>query len=170
MKSDRSRPRTTSGRRSAAAGRPRVRHASQVAGLGADLRKRWHSALSTLDDRQRELQRQLGTLRRGRLNPAGFSEGLQAVGRRLDRERRKATHELEKTLSALQARFREQRTVLAARMEQTLRRTLAAFDMPSRQEVTVLTRRVEQLSRKIDRLPATPRARGNGRRRTRARA
>jgi poly(hydroxyalkanoate) granule associated protein phasin len=168
MKTDRPRPRTASRRRSPATGRPRARPTGRIVGLGADLRKRWQAALAALDERQRELQRQLGALRRGRLNPGSLSEGLQAVRLRLDRERRKATHDLEKTLSALQARFREQRSLFADRMEETLRRTLAAFDVPSRQEVTILIRRVEQLSRKIDRLPPT--AKTPGRRRTRARA
>jgi hypothetical protein len=89
-------------------------------------------------------------LQRNRIGTKDAATVVKDVKALVTRERKKAARQLEVRLTALQARARKERQVVARMANAAAQSALAAFNVPSRREVQDLTRKVDQLSRKID--------------------
>jgi len=131
--------------RKARAGQVRLRTA------GTRIRKTWDAAVEAVTSAEAEAERQLRLLlARNRIDPAEARAALAAVRKRVDKERRKASRELDVRIAALQGRLRQERKNLVRLVDEAIRGTLGALNVPSRHEVSELTRKVDELSRKID--------------------
>jgi hypothetical protein len=136
-------------------GRPAGAAAGTAAGsAGEVLRDTWHSALVALTTAEQEVAKQVRQLlKRNRIQSRDAAGVLRELASRAEVERR---------LSTLQSRMKEERKVVGKAMDEAVTGALARLNIPSRREVTELTRKVDQLGAKIDdfRKRAARRARG----------
>jgi hypothetical protein len=146
-------------------------HPRAGSGRGLDaatrrIRETWAATVDALGSAEAEAERQLRLLlARNRIKPADARTALAAFRARVQKERRKASHEIDTRLSALQVRLRQEGRNLGRVLDDAVRGTLVALNIPSRREVSELTRKVDELTRKIDvyrRSPARPARRRSG--------
>ena len=117
------------------------------------LRGAWDETVAVLAAAPHRLERQVeGLLKKNRLGRKDAAALLRELRQRTERERKKATKELQAGLARFQTRVEHERKSLGRTVEHGVRSALAAFDIPSRREVSFLTTKVQELSRKIDRL------------------
>jgi poly(hydroxyalkanoate) granule associated protein phasin len=122
-----------------------------VQGARTRIRQTWDAAVEAVTTAEAEAERQLRQLlARKRIKPADARAALATLRKRVEKERRKATRQLEARMTTLQARLRQERSNLVRAVDQAVKGTLVALDIPSRHEVSELTRKVDELSRKID--------------------
>jgi polyhydroxyalkanoate synthesis regulator phasin len=116
------------------------------------LRDTWYATLGALTSAEENLEKQIRRLlKRNRINTSDASAMLKDLGALVGRERRKALHELDARLKAVQTRLRKERKQVSRSVQEAVQATLAAVNIPSRHEVQELTRKVDELTRKIDR-------------------
>jgi len=115
------------------------------------LRETWAATVDALGSAEAEAERQLRQLlARNRIKPADARTALLAFRARVQKERHRASREIDARLSALQVRLRHEGHNLGRALDQAVRGTLAALNIPSRREVSELTHKVDELTRKID--------------------
>jgi polyhydroxyalkanoate synthesis regulator phasin len=117
------------------------------------LREAWGVAVERLSAAEAQVEKQVQRImKRSKIDPREAKSMLAYLGTRLDRERRKATKDVEARLKTLQARVKKERKAATKLVHEGVQQALAALNIPSRREVSELTGKVEELSRKIDAL------------------
>jgi hypothetical protein len=118
---------------------------------GEVLRSTWNATLEALVSAESEVEHQVKLLmKKNRLGSKDAQAVLLKLGKRMQRERKRALKELESRARSLQDRLQRERKVLGRMIHETVEGTLASLNIPSRAEVARLTHKVEELSRKID--------------------
>ena len=126
--------------------------ATQARRARTRIEKTWKETRAALSSAEATVEKRVkGLAKRSGVDTRQAVATLQAWGKRLERERRKALKQVEGRLAVLQTRARKEQRSLTRTVDAAVQRTLAALNIPSRQEVHELTRRVEDLSRKVDR-------------------
>jgi polyhydroxyalkanoate synthesis regulator phasin len=121
-------------------------------GAAERLRQTWTSTVEAITAAESDLEKQIkALLHRNKISTKDASAMFKDLSALVSRERKKALRDLEKRMSAIQARAVKQRKVVGAAVDDAVQGTLARFNLPTRHEVRELTRKVDELSRKIDR-------------------
>jgi len=119
---------------------------------GERLRQTWNSTIEAITAAESDLEKQVKTvLHRNKISTKDASAMFKDLSALVGRERKKALHDLETRLGAIQAKAVKQRKAVGAVVDDALQNALARFNLPTREEVRELTRKVDDLSRKIDR-------------------
>jgi hypothetical protein len=147
--------------REAARARKAAREAAQASGQAAAalFRDRWRAAVGALSAAEAQVGRQVQAFLKenSRKSPATTAT-VRDLGRRLDKERKKASRNLDVRLTALQKRVAKDSQALGRSAEQAVERALGALNIPSRADVARLTHKVDELARRLDvRRPARKR-------------
>lgn len=135
--------------------RKAAREATEATGSAAAalFRDRWQAALAALSAAETQVGKQVKALMKEKhLTGRDASAALRDLGKRLEKERRKAARGLDARLGVLQARVVKEGRALGRSAEGGVERALGALNIPSRQDIGRLTRKVEELSKKVDAL------------------
>lgn len=125
--------------------------ASGIQAAAHRLTRTWNDTREALGTAEASVEKQVKALvKKSGVDTRRATEALKAWRTRAEKERRRATREVEARLAALQSRAKKERKVVARMVDDAVQGALAALNIPSRQEVHGLTRRVEELSRRID--------------------
>ncbi len=116
------------------------------------LRQTWNTTVEAITTAESDLEKQVkAVLHRNKISTEDASAMFKDLSALVGRERKKALHDLETRLGAIQRKAVKQRKVVGAAVDDALQSALARFNLPTRHEVRELTRKVDDLSKKIDR-------------------
>lgn len=141
--------------REGARARKAAREAAQASGHAAAalFRDRWQAAARALSAAEAQVGRKIqAVMKEKNLTSRDASVAVRDLGKRLEKERKKAGRNLEARLTALQKRVAKDSQALGRSAEQAVERAMGALNIPSRADVGRLARKVDELSRKLDRL------------------